>query len=84
VDKGCVPSVGRIASSLDERGLLPAGSVDMVFRRPALQSPARRRALLRPTTARVDAVDDDWDKFADFARYDSFTARVAEGLRATC
>ena len=24
--------------------------------------------LLRPDNSRVDAVDDDWDKFADFRR----------------
>ena len=30
-------------------------------------------ALTRPDQSRVDAVDDDWDKFADFAAYDSFT-----------
>jgi len=30
-------------------------------------------ALSRPDQSVVDAVDDDWDKFADFATYDSFT-----------
>ena len=29
--------------------------------------------LLRPDNSQVDAVDDDWDKFADFAAYDAFT-----------
>jgi modification methylase len=29
--------------------------------------------LLRPNLAEVDAVDDAWDQFADFAAYDQFT-----------
>ena len=29
--------------------------------------------LLRPDNSKVDAVDDDWDKFETFARYDAFT-----------
>jgi len=29
--------------------------------------------LTRPDNSKVDAVDDDWDKFADFATYDKFT-----------
>jgi modification methylase len=30
-------------------------------------------SLSRPDQSVVDAVDDDWDKFADFAAYDAFT-----------
>jgi modification methylase len=29
--------------------------------------------LFRPEGSRVDAVDDDWDKFSSFAEYDAFT-----------
>jgi len=29
--------------------------------------------LYRPNMTKVDAVDDDWDKFGDFAEYDKFT-----------
>jgi DNA modification methylase len=51
---------------------LPEKSVDVVFADPPynlqLQNP-----LLRPNLTEVDAVDDDWDQFADFASYDSFT-----------
>jgi modification methylase len=32
-----------------------------------------RGELRRPDDSLVDAVDDDWDKFADFAAYDAFT-----------
>ncbi len=51
---------------------LPAGAADMVFADPPyfLQLEGE---LLRPNNTRVDGVDDDWDKFADFADYDRFT-----------
>ena len=51
---------------------LPAGSVDMVFADPPYNLQFGGD-LLRPDNSQVDAVDDDWDKFADFATYDSFT-----------
>jgi modification methylase len=62
---------------------LPEASVDMVFADPPYNLQLGGE-LLRPDNSRVDAVDDDWDKFADFSRYDSFTrawlaaARVKE------
>lgn len=47
-------------------------SVDLIFADPPynlqLQNP-----LLRPNLTEVDAVDDAWDQFADFAAYDLFT-----------
>ena len=59
---------------------LPEGSIDMVFADPPYNLQLGGD-LLRPDNSKVDAVDDDWDKFADhsdplgtgFARYDSFT-----------
>jgi modification methylase len=51
---------------------LPAGSVDLVFADPPYNLQLRRD-LKRPDDSRVDAVDDDWDKFASFAEYDAFT-----------
>jgi DNA modification methylase len=33
-----------------------------------------KTSLWRPNQTLVDAVNDDWDKFADFADYDAFTA----------
>ena len=38
-------------------------------------------ALSRPDQSVVDAVDDDWDKFADFAEYDAFTRRWLAAVR---
>jgi modification methylase len=51
---------------------LPAQSVDAVFADPPYNLQLGGE-LLRPNNSKVDAVDDDWDKFADFAAYDRFT-----------
>ena len=51
---------------------LPAGSVDMVFADPPYNLQLGGD-LFRPEGGRVDAVDDDWDKFETFAAYDAFT-----------
>ncbi|MBL0897170.1 MAG: site-specific DNA-methyltransferase, partial [Reyranella sp.] len=51
---------------------LPEASVDMVFADPPYNLQLGGD-LLRPDNSKVDAVDDDWDKFDDFARYDQFT-----------
>ena len=52
---------------------LPAGSVDMVFADPPYNLQLGRRPAAARQQSRVDGVDDDWDKFADFATYDRFT-----------
>jgi modification methylase len=51
---------------------LPAASVDLVFADPPYNLQLEGE-LSRPDQSRVDAVDDDWDKFASFASYDTFT-----------
>jgi len=51
---------------------LPAASVDLVFADPPYNLQLEG-ALNRPDQSLVDAVDDDWDKFASFADYDRFT-----------
>ena len=51
---------------------LPDGCVDLVFADPPYNLQLGGD-LFRPEGSRVDAVDDDWDKFATFADYDSFT-----------
>jgi modification methylase len=51
---------------------LPPESVDLVFADPPYNLQLEG-ALSRPDQSLVDAVDDDWDKFASFATYDSFT-----------
>src|SRR5438309_5500513 len=51
---------------------LPAGCVDMIFADPPYNLQLGGD-LFRPEGTRVDAVDDDWDKFETFAAYDEFT-----------
>jgi modification methylase len=53
------------------RGLSDA-SVDLVFADPPYNLQLAN-TLTRPDQTVVDAVDDDWDKFTDFAAYDAFT-----------
>jgi len=60
---------------------LPTASVDMIFADPPYNLQLGGD-LFRPEGSRVDAVDDDWDKFETFADYDSFTrAWLAEARR---
>jgi modification methylase len=51
---------------------LPESSVDLVFADPPYNLQLAGR-LTRPDQSEVDAVDDAWDKFDDFAAYDAFT-----------
>ncbi|MFN8733034.1 MAG: DNA methyltransferase, partial [Hyphomonadaceae bacterium] len=51
---------------------LPEGSVDMIFADPPYNLQLGGD-LTRPDNSKVAGVDDDWDKFADFATYDAFT-----------
>ncbi len=51
---------------------LPAASVDMVFADPPYNLQLGGD-LFRPEGGRVDAVDDDWDKFDTLAHYDAFS-----------
>ncbi len=52
--------------------MLPSASVDCVFADPPYNLQLRGE-LRRPNDSLVDGVDDDWDRFADFAEYDRFT-----------
>jgi len=51
---------------------LPERSVDLVFADPPYNLQLRQ-ALWRPDMSRVDAVDDDWDRFSGLQEYDAFT-----------
>lgn len=68
------PSSSRIVvgDCVAEMAKLPAASVDLVFADPPYNLQLRND-LKRPDDSRVDAVDDDWDKFASFQAYDDFT-----------
>ncbi len=51
---------------------LPSASADIVFADPPYNLQLGGE-LRRPDESVVDGVDDDWDKFLDFATYDAFT-----------
>lgn len=51
---------------------LPDASVDLVFADPPYNLQLEG-SLNRPDQSLVDAVDDEWDKFASFEEYDAFT-----------
>ena len=57
---------------LEELKTLPDRSVDLVFADPPYNLQLGGE-LLRPDNSKVDAVDDDWDRFESFATYDAFT-----------
>ena len=61
--------VGDCVAAMAE---LPAESVDLVFADPPYNLQLQGD-LKRPDNSRVDAVDDDWDKFSSFSAYDDFT-----------
>ncbi|HWH23105.1 MAG TPA: site-specific DNA-methyltransferase [Allosphingosinicella sp.] len=57
---------------IEAMSALPDCSVDMVFADPPYNLQLGGD-LFRPEGSRVDAVDDDWDKFDTFEAYDDFT-----------
>src|ERR1700710_1449510 len=52
--------------------MLPSASVDCVFADPPYNLQLRGE-LRRPDDSLVDGVDEEWDRFTDFASYDTFT-----------
>ena len=67
-------STGKIVPGdcVDVMNGLEADSVDMVFADPPYNLQLTGD-LRRPNNSLVDGVDNDWDKFTDFAAYDRFT-----------
>src|SRR5580692_2074224 len=59
---------------------LPAASFDLVFADPPYNLQLSGE-LHRPDNSRVDGVEEDWDKFADFAEYDRFTRAWLDAAR---
>ncbi len=51
---------------------LPEGCIDLIFADPPYNLQLQQD-LWRPNMTKVDAVDDNWDRFSDFAAYDRFT-----------
>ena len=63
-----------------EMARLPDKSVDMIFADPPYNLQLGGD-LFRPEGSRVDAVDDEWDKFESLAAYDGFTRDWLEQAR---
>jgi len=61
-----------VGDCVAELGKLAPASVDLVFADPPYNLQLQGD-LKRPDDSRVDAVDDDWDKFSSYAAYDDFT-----------
>jgi site-specific DNA-methyltransferase (adenine-specific) len=59
---------------------LPENSVDVVFADPPYNLQLRND-LYRPNMTKVDAVNDEWDKFEDFQAYDEFTREWLSACR---
>jgi len=59
---------------------LPEASVDLIFADPPynMQIPGN---LWRPDFSKVEAVDDEWDKFEDYQAYDQFTTAWIKAAR---
>ncbi len=70
--RGLVTGSILVGNCIDLMRTLPSGSVDLVFADPPyfLQL---GQGLRRPNNSLVAGVEDDWDKFEDFAAYDRFT-----------
>lgn len=68
------PGVDRIITGdcIAELRALPRECADLVFADPPYNLQLEGE-LMRPNNTRVAGVDDDWDKFSDFAAYDAFT-----------
>ena len=61
-----------IGDCLEQLKKIPSNSIDLVFADPPYNLQLGGD-LKRPDESKVDAVDDDWDKFDSLATYDSFT-----------
>jgi len=66
--------------SLEVLASLPEKSVDLVFADPPYNLQLGGE-LHRPDHSKVDAVDDEWDRFASFEEYDRFTRAWLAGCR---
>jgi modification methylase len=65
---------------ITEMARLPDKSVDLIFADPPYNLQLGGD-LFRPEGGRVDAVDDEWDKFESLAAYDNFTRDWLEQAR---
>lgn len=77
--EGLVDQVHQ-ANCLEFLQKMPAASVDLIFADPPYNLQLQQE-LWRPNMTKVDAVDDEWDRFEGFADYDAFTRAWLQGCR---
>ncbi len=65
---------------IDVMNSLPENSIDLIFADPPYNLQLKGD-LHRPDNSKVDAVDDEWDKFSSFAAYDKFTRAWLKAAR---
>ncbi len=63
-----------IGDTIETLKQLPDNSVDLIFADPPYNLQLREE-LWRPEQTKVNAVSDDWDKFASFSEYDEFSTK---------
>ena len=69
-----------VGDCIAEMARLPDKSVDVIFADPPYNLQLGGD-LFRPEGSRVDAVDDEWDKFESLTAYDNFTREWLEQAR---
>ena len=68
--------------SLKELKKIPDESFDLIFADPPYNLQLRNK-LIRPDRSKVDAVNDEWDKFESFKVYDEFTSNWLKAVSYT-
>tara|TARA_B110000438_G_scaffold300777_1_gene353974 strand:- start:111 stop:1184 length:1074 start_codon:yes stop_codon:yes gene_type:complete len=66
--------------SLLELKKIPDESFDLIFADPPYNLQLKNK-LIRPDRSKVDAVNDDWDKFESFKKYDEFSTKWLKECR---
>jgi modification methylase len=81
VQRGALP-VNTIMDGdcIEAMNSLPEASIDLIFADPPYNLQLRGD-LHRPDNSKVDAVDDAWDQFASFQKYDQFTQAWLKAAR---
>ena len=59
--------------SLEELKKIPSETFDLIFADPPYNLQLKNK-LTRPDRSKVSAVNDKWDQFESFKKYDEFTA----------
>lgn len=70
----CEELIGHVihGDCLEIMKQIPDGAIDLVFADPPYNLQLQNK-LIRPNRTKVDAVDDEWDKFKSFGDYDKFS-----------